>query len=243
MFNFGISKDSAVRTAKQQLKPWNIYNVKFVGCEIAEGVSKNDPSKSWKRLDIKFENDEGYFNVPLWFPKEGDDERRTFTNDKGVVIAFPSNFETLMATVAQTAQILNPAGFEKMQAASSKFKSFDDVAKALIQITDKVKGTETKLKLIGSNYNGRVTTKIPNILAVSNSGEYANMDVKSRPTYPADNFIGSKLFFNDYEEGLRSNYLNSKPTSMKPSKENDLLISDDSTPFSNDDELNLDDLL
>lgn len=239
MFNFGISKDSAVKTVRPQLKPWNIYDVKFIGCEIAEGTSKNDPSKAWKRLDIKFENEEGYFNVPLWFPKEGDNERRSTKGKNGGIVAFPSNFEVLMATVAQAAQILNPAGFEKMQALSSKFKSFDDVAKVLIQITEKVKGTETKLKLIGSNYNGKVTTKIPNVLAVSNSGDYANMAIEDRPTYIADNFIGDKLFFNDYEEGLRSEYLNSKPTVMKSSS-NDVSITDNST---DDEELDLESLL
>lgn len=239
MFNFGISKDSAVKTVRPQLKPWNIYDVKFIGCEIAEGTSKNDPSKAWKRLDIKFENEEGYFNVPLWFPKEGDNERRSTKGKNGGIVAFPSNFEVLMATVAQAAQILNPAGFEKMQALSSKFKSFDDVAKVLIQITEKVKGTETKLKLIGSNYNGKVTTKIPNVLAVSNSGDYANMAIEDRPTYIADNFIGDKLFFNDYEEGLRSEYLNSKPTVMKSSS-NDVSVTDNST---DDEELDLESLL
>lgn len=239
MFNFGISKDSAVKTVRPQLKPWNIYDVKFIGCEIAEGTSKNDPSKAWKRLDIKFENEEGYFNVPLWFPKEGDNERRSTKGKNGGIVAFPSNFEVLMATVAQAAQILNPAGFEKMQALSSRFKSFDDVAKVLIQITEKVKGTETKLKLIGSNYNGKVTTKIPNVLAVSNSGDYANMAIEDRPTYIADNFIGDKLFFNDYEEGLRSEYLNSKPTVMKSSS-NDVSVTDNST---DDEELDLESLL
>jgi hypothetical protein len=239
MFNFGISKDSAVKTVRPQLKPWNIYDVKFMGCEIAEGTSKNDPSKSWKRLDIKFENEEGYFNVPLWFPKEGDNERRSAQSKNGGTIAFPSNFEVLMATVAQAAQILNPAGFEKMQAASSKFKSFDDVAKALIQITEKVKGTKTKLKLIGSNYNGKVTTKIPNVLAVSNSGDHANMAIEDRPTYPCDNFIGDKLFFSDYEEGLRAEYLNTKPTAMKPSND-DVPVVDNSA---DDEELDLESLL
>ena len=36
MFNFGISNESAVRTSKAQLKPWEIHDVKFIGCEISK---------------------------------------------------------------------------------------------------------------------------------------------------------------------------------------------------------------
>lgn len=239
MFNFGISNESAVRTSKPQLKPWNIYDVTFIGCEIVEGTSKNDPSKSWKRLDLKFENEDGYFNVPLWYPKEGDDVRRTYPGNNGGTVAYASNFEILMATVKQAAQILNPAGFEKMHTASSKFKDFDDVAKFLQAVLDKVKGTKTKLKLIGSVYNNKVTTKIPDILKVSNSGEYASMDVNSRPTYVADNFIGSKLFFSDYEEKKRQEFFNTTPTTMK--SETTGVV--DEMPLEEASELNLDDLL
>ena len=110
-----------------------------------------------------------------------------------------------MAVVKQTAQVLNPAGFEKMQAASSKFKSFDDVAKALITITEKVKGTETKLKLIGRNRDGKVVADIPRIVGINKQGE----------SFISDNYIGDKLFFSDYEEGERQKYLKAKPTEMK----------------------------
>ena len=45
----------------------------------------------------------------------------------------------LWRLLSRPAQVLNPAGFEKMQAMSSKFRSFDDVAKALIAVTEKQK--------------------------------------------------------------------------------------------------------
>ena len=57
MFNFGISKESAVKTVRPQLKPWNIYEVKFMGCEVREFAGKKDPSVTYKVLDVKFEND------------------------------------------------------------------------------------------------------------------------------------------------------------------------------------------
>ena len=203
-FNFNIDEKPAVRSTRQQLKPWNIYDVKFTGCEIREFNGKKDPSAHYKVLAINFENEDGVFSVTNFFPKEGDDERHSHDGKNGGKVEMPSNFETLMAIVKQTAMVLNPEGFEKMQAASSKFRSFDDVASALIKITDKVKGKETKLKLIGRNRDGKVVAEIPRILGINKEGE----------AFVADNYIGSKLFFSDYEEGKRNEYLGSKPTDM-----------------------------
>lgn len=204
-FNFGISADSAVRNSRRPLSPWGIYDVKFMGCEVREFAGKKDPTQTYKVLDIKFENEDGYFNVTNFFPKEGDDVRRTYEGKNGGTVEMPSNFETLMAIVKQTAQVINPEGFEKMQQASSKFRSFDDVAKALIQITDKFKGTETKLKLVGRNRDGKVTAEIPRILGINKQGE----------AFVSDNYIGSKLFFTDYEETQRANYVKATPTKMQ----------------------------
>ena len=230
MFDFGISKDSAVKTVRPQLKPWNIYDVKFMGCEVREFAGKKDPSVSYKVLDIKFENEEGYFTVTKFFPKQGDDVRREVDAKNGGKRELASNFEELMNIVKQTAEVLNPEGFKKMSELSSKFKSFDDVAKTLIAVTDKVKGCETKIKLVGRNRDNRVVAEIPNITGV--------FDGVATIT---DNYIGSKLFFSDYEENKRAEYLKSKPTDMKSSKA-DALTEVDDLPM-DDSELDLDNLL
>jgi hypothetical protein len=230
MFDFGISKDSAVKTIRPQLKPWNIYDVKFMGCEVREFAGKKDPSVSYKVLDIKFENEEGYFTVTKFFPKQGDDVRREVDAKNGGKRELASNFEELMNIVKQTAEVLNPEGFKKMSELSSKFKSFDDVAKTLIKVTDSVKGCETKIKLVGRNRDNRVVAEIPNITGV--------FDGVATIT---DNYIGSKLFFSDYEESKRAEYLKSKPTDMKSSK-TDALTEVDDLPM-DDSELDLDNLL
>lgn len=206
-FNFGISTESAVRNSRRSLAPWGIYDVKFVGCEIREFAGKKDPSQSYKVLDIKFENEDGYFTVTSFFPKEGDDIRRTYEGKNGGTVELPSNFETLMAIVKQTAEVLNPAGYEKMQKASGSFRSFDDVAKALITVTNPVKGSTTKLKLIGKNRDGKVVADIPRLVGINKQGE----------SFVADNYIGSKLFFTDYEETQRENYTKAVPTKMEDS--------------------------
>ena len=231
-FNFGISAESAVRNTRRPLSAWEIHKVKFMGCEIREFAGKKDPTAQYKVLAINFENEDGTFSVTNFFPKDGDDVRKEFDGKNGGKVIMPSNFETLMAIVKQTAQVLNPAGFEKMQAASSKFRSFDDVAKALIQVTDKVKGTETMLKLIGKNKDGKVEAVIPRIVGINKEGV----------AFIADNYIGDKLFFSDYEETQRSKFVNAKPTEMP--KEDPLADTAgiDTAPQT-DDDFNLDSLL
>lgn len=203
-FNFGISAESAVRSTRRPLSAWNIHEVEFKGCEIREFAGRKDPSAQYKVLAINFEGEDGYFSLTNFFPKDGDEVRREFDGKNGGKVVMPSNFEVLMAVVKQTAQVLTPSGFEKMQAASSKFRNFDDVAKALIQITDKVKGTKTKIKLIGKNRDGKVVADIPRIVAINKEGE----------AFISDNYIGDKLFFTDYEETQRSKYVNATPTEM-----------------------------
>lgn len=232
MFNFGISKESAVKTIRSQLKPWNIYDVKFLGCEVREFQGKKDKNETYKVLDIKFENEDGYFTVTKFFPKQGDDIRREVDAKNGGKRELASNFEELMNIVKQTAEVLNPEGFKKMSEISSKFKSFDDVAMALIAVTNKVKGCETKIKLVGRNRDNRVVAEIPNITSV--------FDGVATIT---DNYIGNKLFFSDYEESKRAEYLKSKPTDMKSTSApaTDSLIDTEDLPV--EDELDLDNLL
>ena len=128
-----------------------------------------------------------------------------------------------MTFIAQVATVLNPEGFKKMQAASSKFTSFDDVAKAFVKITDAVKGKQTNLKLVGGNRDGQIVPKLPKFVAVNKQGEL----------FTCDNFIGDKLFFSDWENKQRDLYLNAKPTHVEDTVGVDTSItgSEDATDF------------
>ena len=203
--NFGFSSASAVRNTRRPLAPWGIYKVKFTGAEIAVFKGSKDPSVEYKVLRFNFENEDGYYSESLFFPKEGDDVDREYENNGGTM-KFPSNFKVTMSTVKQTLQVLSPKGWEAVQKASAKFKSFDDVANAAIKVLDKVKGTETEIKLVGRVSKGKVVAKIPTIIRYNKEGEL----------YVSDNYIGTKLYFTDYEEGERNKYLNAKPTTPSP---------------------------
>ena len=203
--NFGFSSTSAVRNTRRPLAPWGIYKVKFTGAEIATFKGSKDPSVEYKVLRFNFENEDGYYSESLFFPKEGDDVDREYENNGGIM-KFPSNFKVTMSTVKQTLQVLSPKGWEAVQKASAKFKRFDDVANAAIKVLDKVKGTETEIKLVGRVSKGKVVAKIPTIIRYNKEGEL----------YVSDNYIGTKLYFTDYEEGERNKYLNAKPTTPSP---------------------------
>lgn len=203
-FNFGMTGESAVRTSRRMFAPWGIYDVVFKNIEVKEFQGKKDPSATYKCISITFEDSDFYFPVNIWFPKDGDDERRSYNGANGGTVEMPSNFEVTMNMVKQTAQVLNPSGFEKMQAASSKFKSFDDVANALVKILTPVKGKQTKIKLIGRNRDGKVQADVPRIVAINKEGEL----------YICDNYIGDKLYFTDYEEGKKNEYKSASPTKM-----------------------------
>lgn len=204
MFNFGLSAESAVRNTRRPLSAWNIHDVKFTGVEILEFAGRKDPSQTYKMFAVNFENDEGYHSERVFFPKEGDDQRREYDTANGGKMVYPSNFELMKALISQTIQVLNPTMWEKFVEASKKFKSADDMINAFIKVMEKVKGTETKLKLIGKNKDGRVVAAIPRLVGINKQGE----------AFIADNYIGDKLFFTDYEETQRAKVTNAKPTEM-----------------------------
>ena len=189
-----FSAESAVRNTRRPLAPWGIYKVKFTGAEVVTFKGHKDPNAEYKVLRFNFENEDGYYSESLFFPKDGDDQRRSYESNGGTV-QMPSSLELTMAVVKQTLQVLSPKGYAAVQKASTKFKSFDDVANAAVQVLDKVKGIETNLKLTGRVKDGKVVAQIPRLVGIKN-GE----------AFISNNYIGDKLYFTDYEEGKRAEF-------------------------------------
>lgn len=209
--NFGSLATTQATSGNKRLKPWDIYPVKFKGVEIREITGKKDPSMTYKILTTKFEGENGYYNEDTFFPTEASAKRNTYKNKEGHEKEMPSGFEQTMTYIAQLAGVLNPDGFKKMQAASSKFKSFDDVCKALDTILKPKIGTDCFIKIIGRNRDGRVQPAIPNITALNKDGE----------VFTSDNFISLKkeiLGFTEYEEAQMQAFKNAKPTNMPVSE-------------------------
>lgn len=206
--NFGtLATAEAVSTSKS-LKPYTINKVKFMGFDFEEIKGKKDPDKTYKTLITHFEGETGKYNEKTFFPNEQSNERKTYKNKEGHEYERPSQWENIQTYIAQLATVLNPEGFKKMQELSSKFKSFDDVCKVLIKITEKNVGDEVYLKLVGRNTDGVVYAKLPNITGVNKEGKL----------FVSDNFISRKeemLSFTPYELGQKNALANAKPTNMQ----------------------------
>ena len=148
-FNFGsLATTQATSNVQQRLKPWGIYPVKFSGARKETIKGKKDPNAVYEILKVRFDGADGYYEESIFYPKDGDEKRPIRTSKEGHEYQGASSFDRTMTFIAQVAEVLNPEGFKKMQAASAKFRSFDDVVTAFIKITDSAKGKETNLKLV-----------------------------------------------------------------------------------------------
>ena len=231
-FNFGsLATTQATSNVQQRLKPWGIYPVKFSGArkEVIQG--KKDPNATYEILKVRFDGEDGFYEESIFYPKAGDEQRPTYTSKDGHEYQGASSFDRTMTFIAQVAEVLNPEGFKKMQAASSKFKSFDDVVTAFIKITDVAKGKETNLKLVGRTQNGSVVAGLPKFVAVNKNGE----------KFTCDNFVGDKLFFSAYEEGKKAEYQSAKPTDM--SSANSSVAKDVDGPSAGSEDIDFESLL
>lgn len=204
-FNFGsLATTQATSNVQQRLKPWGIYPVKFTGARKETIQGRKDPNATYEILKVRFDGEDGYYEESIFYPKDGDDQRPTYTSKDGHEYQGASSFDRTMTFIAQVAEVLNPEGFKKMQEFSAKFRTFDDVVKTFIKVTDAAKGKETHLKLVGRTQNGSMVASLPKFVAVNKNGE----------KFTCDNFIGDKLFFSAYEETKKAEYQSAKPTTM-----------------------------
>jgi len=238
MFNFGTLADMQAASDIKYLKPYTITSdVTYKSSEIKEGTSEN--GNSWKCVRITFTSPDGEYTESIFWPKEGDEIRREIDGANGGKRKLCSNFEITMAMVAAIGRAFNPEGFKKMQEISSKFKSFDDVIKALIQILEKAKGTvSTSMKLVGKNTNGRTYARLPQPIGIVADESYVdpnNPNNNGWCTFPVAVF-GDNLMFNAYEQRKKNELESAKPTNMSE-KENEI-----DTPTS-DSDIDFDSLL
>lgn len=235
-FNFGSLANTPTTNGTAYLKPYDIYNdVKIKSTEIKEGTSEK--GNSWKCLRITFESPNGIYTESIWYPKDGDDQRREVETSNGGKRLMASNFEVTMAMVAAIGHAFNPEGFKKLQEMSKNFKSFDDVTKGLIAILNKAKDATTSMKLIGrTTADGKVYARLPQPLGIAQ-----DKTTKEWYTFPVAIF-GNNLTFSAYEQKQADAYHNATPTVVDNSKaKTDPINNFDSTDES--EEVNFDELI
>lgn len=206
-FNFGsFSNATAVSSAKRQLKPYDIYQVKFNGAELKTLDKKDDPNTKFETIQLHFEGEEGIFEPNIFYPsREQDAERPTYQNSNGHDYQRPSVLENTMYTLLQLLTVLDEEGAEKFKANVGKAKSFADVAKMFVTLADKKKGTDMYIKLGGRNSNGTVYAQLPNAVGLAKSGELFPVNIFS---------LTNTLALSSYELQQQTAYKNAKPTVM-----------------------------
>lgn len=213
MFNFDdVKTTSAVNSSVATLKPYGIYKVKFEGIEQSTIQGKKDPNASYNVINLKFSGEEGNYTKNLFVPSTQEDaERPEYKKTDGTPYHRPSRFENYKWTLLQLIQTINPEGYKKIQANSSKIKSMDDFNKLVIAIAEQKKGAELYLKLVGrkvTNQDGTTSTfaELPNPCGLNHKDELF-----------ITNFVSLKengLKFSSYEVQQKNEYEKATPTAM-----------------------------
>ena len=190
----GISQNGA----RKVLEGNAIYDVTFDGCEARDIEGKQDPTKVFHVLDIKFSNDDGVFTHTVFEPTQED-----MVDVQGSFGPQPSRVKQMMLLFKHLIDAVNPA---LAQAIDKKEKnlnttSWDALRKLMVQATDPGKGTQTKIKLFKKTSTG----------AAIFPAFFANYN-KEGKLYMSTNFIGKNVFFTNKELDRIAKAAEAKPT-------------------------------
>lgn len=206
--NFGFNDVPEVSNGGNFMAPWTIHDVCLKKTELVEGEKDGNP---WKAIDIIFVNTDGEeYRERLFYPDpkkgRGQGNEATDKNGRKFTPELPAPMERAKSLIAQVLSVLTPKGFTKFKELSTKFKSFDDVAKVFVKLTNDpaVTSVQTKLKLTGKTREGYVNASLPNFVRINSSGQ---LYVKA--------FMGNKVTFDNWEKSQADAYHNSKPTKME----------------------------
>ena len=195
-FDFGMTAGASQSTARKQLEGNNIYDVKFDGCEARDFAGVQDPTRSFKVLDIKFSNEDGYFTDTVWEPTEQD-----MQDSQGAFGPQPSNIKQMMLKFKHLIDAVNPDLAKKIDSGEQKLNapSWDALRQFMVKATTPGIGTATKIKLIKSN---KGEARFP---------YFANYN-KAGQLYMSTNFIGDHIFWTNKELNKIKQANEAKPT-------------------------------
>lgn len=195
-FNFSETAGAAQNTSRQPLAANAIHEVTFDGCEIKDVVGVKDTSATYKLLEIKFTNEDGYFTHSIFEPKDADfQDRPTQYGDN------PSNVKSMMLLFKHLIDAVNPELGAKIDAKEKEItaKSWDGLRQLMVEATKIGIGKKTKIKLSRSNKGVAI---FPYFAAYN----------KEKVLYMKTNFIGDKLFFTPKEQEAINKVATAKPS-------------------------------
>lgn len=248
-FNFGSLADTKPASSISYLRPYGVYsNVTIKSNEIKEGTSSN--GNTWKSLVITFGNDEGIHSESLFYLNENnpkDFERSIQDMPNGGKRELPSSWERLKDRMAAIGFAFFPEDFNKIQQASSKVKSFEELMTLFKKAIDKNMGKKaTNMKLVGRTSDGRVFATLPNCTGIAQAKDEKRaaenkVNVGDWYTWMVSPFNDNptKLSFSAYEQKQADEYHSAKPTTMESKAAEDF----DSVEKGTEEEIDFDNLL
>ena len=201
--NFNFSEVSSQSTSRAQLQGNAIYDVKFDGCEARDFQAKNDPSKTYRVLEIKFSNKDGYFTHTVFEPTDRDfqDQPNQWGTGNN-----PSGVATMAYLFKHLIDAVNPVLAEKINKGEVIMdinpNNWDAVRKFMVDATSSGVGTETKIKLLKNRAGNAIFTYF---LQYNREGKL----------YMSTNFIGNNIFFIYKELRAISSAQQAKPTNTE----------------------------
>lgn len=206
-FSFSTTAGASQGALTKRLEGNAIYTVKFDGCEIVDIKGVKDPTQEYKIIKLKFSNELGTYEHPIFEPKKEDFTRTEKpytdkTTGEQKVIPQPSGVESMMLFFKHAIDAINPTIGAAIDAGTKNLGAANWSALRLLvaEILDKGKGTSVEIKLI-KNTKGEAT--LPGFFASIN---------KEGKAYLKNNFIGKNLAFTTYEATRINTMATAKPT-------------------------------
>lgn len=198
--NFGFNETIGISQSgvKGKLEGNMIHEVTFDGCEARDIQGVQDPSKSYKVLDIKFSSDKGAFVDTIWEPREQDAQDR-----ETAFGASPSNVKAMMLKFKHLIDAVNPELAAKIDSKEKTLTApnWDGLRKLMVKATEPGVGNKTKIKLI-KNKKGEAIFPY-----------FANYSREGR-LYMSTNFIGENILWTAKELAQIEKAKNATPTAV-----------------------------
>lgn len=134
--------DGNVPVTKPTLAGYEIHSVEFKGAEKPDFTGKD--GTIYKTIVLKFENESGSFSSTIFEPKDEDYTRKP-SQFGGLN---PCRVDIILDSFKQIVEAVNPTYYkENIEGASPRFKNWEELRTAFVELTKPGIGTQTQIKL------------------------------------------------------------------------------------------------
>lgn len=191
--------DGNVEVTKPPLAGFEIHNVVFKGADKPDFNGKD--GKTYKTVVLKFENEVGTFSATIFEPSDEDYTRKP-SQFGGLN---PCRVDIILDEFKQIIEAVNPTYYKaNIEGASPRFKNWEELRTAFVELTKPGIGVQTKIKLEKNKKGEAVFPAFP--LTITRDGI-----LKRTSTY-----IGNNIAWTDKEVKTKNNYVTAAVTPIAP---------------------------